>query len=139
MADLPYNAIVEAAQGEETILLVDDQDLIIAVGREMIKAIGYTVLTAKNGCEALELFRQNKGSIRLVILDYVLPGMKSSEIYDRLAAMQPAVKVLISSGYSNHEEVAALLTKGCVGYIQKPFGIQELAQKIREVMNLPAQ
>lgn len=126
---------MEIIKGEGTILLVDDQDLVIDVGRDMISMLGYTVLTAKSGEEALAVFQEHKDVIQLVVLDYMLPGMSGSEIYDRLAAIQPAVRVLVSSGYSKNGEAAALLEKGCLSYIQKPFSLVELSRKIHDALH----
>jgi CheY-like chemotaxis protein len=133
-----YNAGMEIIKGEGTILLVDDQDLVIDVGRDMISMLGYTVLTAKSGEEALAVFQEHKDVIQLVVLDYMLPGMSGSEIYDRLAAIQPAVRVLVSSGYSKNGEAAALLEKGCLSYIQKPFSLVELSRKIHDALHTAA-
>jgi len=126
---------MEIIKGEGTILLVDDQDLVIDVGRDMISMLGYTVLTAKSGEEALAVFQEHKDVIQLVVLDYMLPGMSGSEIYDRLAAIRPAVRVLVSSGYSKNGEAAALLEKGCLSYIQKPFSLVELSRKIHDALH----
>lgn len=129
-----YNAGMEIIKGEGTILLVDDQDLVIDVGRDMISMLGYTVLTAKSGEDALAVFQEHKDVIQLVVLDYMLPGMSGSEIYDRLIEIRPAVRVLVSSGYSKDGEAAALLEKGCSGYIQKPFSLIELSQRIHDAL-----
>lgn len=121
---------MEIVKGQGTVLLVDDQDLVVDVGRDMLSILGYTVLTAKSGEEAIEVFAAHKDAIQLVLLDYVLPGMSGCEIFDRLREMRPEVKVMVSSGYSKDGEAADLLAKGCVGYIQKPFSLVELSQKV---------
>lgn len=121
---------MEIVKGQGTVLLVDDQDLVVDVGRDMLSILGYTVLTAKSGEEAIEVFAAHKDAIQLVLLDYVLPGMSGCEIFDRLREMRPDVKVMVSSGYSKDGEAADLLAKGCVGYIQKPFSLVELSQKV---------
>lgn len=121
---------MDIVKGQGTILLVDDQDLVIDVGRDMLSMLGYTVLTAKSGEEALAVFEAQHDVIQLVLLDYVLPGMSGCEIFDKLREIRPDIKVMVSSGYSRDGEAAALLEKGCVGYIQKPFSLLELSQKV---------
>lgn len=126
----PYNQTMNIVKGEGTILLVDDQDLVVDVGRDMLSMLGYTVLTAKSGEEALAVFQAHCDTIQLVLLDYVLPGMSGCEIFDKLRAERPDIRVMVSSGYSKDGEAAALLDKGCIGYIQKPFSLIELSQKV---------
>lgn len=128
---------MELATGTGTILLVDDQDLVIDVGKDMLSMLGYTVLIAKNGSEALEVFEQNKNTVDLVVLDYVLPGMSGSEIFDGIKSIRSDARVLISSGYSKDGEAGELLQRGCCGYIQKPFNLLELSLKIRDAFGCP--
>lgn len=127
----------EISPGKETVLLVDDEDTIIDVIGMALKMIGYTVLVAKKGEEAIEIYRQHKEGIALVILDMLLPGMDGGKAFDLLKAINPQVKVLLSSGFSYNEEAAQIIARGCSGFIQKPFGIKELSQKIRELLEPP--
>jgi len=87
-------------QGDETILLVDDEQIILDVGRQMLEKMGYTVLTADSGAAAINVFKRKKDSIKLVILDMIMPNMNGGETYDRLMQINPGLKVLLSSGYS---------------------------------------
>ena len=119
-----------------TVLLVDDEALIIDVGRQMLERLGHTVLTANNGMEAVEIYRSNPGRIDLVVLDMVMPDMGGGEIYDRLKDIDPKVKVILSSGYSINGQATEILNRGCNGFIQKPFGLNDLSEKISEVLNL---
>ncbi|MBF0559820.1 MAG: PAS domain S-box protein, partial [Nitrospirae bacterium] len=121
-----------------TILLVDDQDVVIEIGGEMLKALGYNVLSAKSGNEAIELYNKNKEGVHLVILDMILPTVSGGEIYDKLKEINPNVKVILSSGYSIEGEAAKILERGCDGFIQKPFTMEELSRKIYEVLNFKA-
>ncbi len=125
----------EIVKGPGTILLVDDEDMIIEVGSEILKALGYQVFSAKSGNEALEIYEKNKENIDVVILDMIMPGMSGGETYDNLKGIDPAVKVLLSSGYSIDGEASEILARGCNGFIQKPFNIKALSQKLREIMN----
>jgi PAS domain S-box-containing protein len=103
--------------GNETILFVDDDEEIITVGRKILASLGYTVLVASGGQAAVDLFIDQQDRIALVILDYVMPGMGGREVFEALKQIQPEVKVLLSSGYSSTDQVAALIEKGCRGFI----------------------
>jgi PAS domain S-box-containing protein len=121
--------------GKETILLVDDEETIIEVVAKALKMTGYNPLVARSGSEAVEKYRALAEKIDLVVLDLIMPGMGGGAAYDRLKEINPAVKVILSSGYSLDGEASRILEKGCRGFIQKPFGIHELSQKIREVLD----
>ncbi len=125
----------EVLKGTETILLVDDQDIVIDVGSNMLQAMGYTVLPAKSGKEAVRIYGENAAKIKLVILDMIMPVMSGGETYDLLKNMNPHLKVILSSGYSVEGQAAKILERGCNGFIQKPFNVFELSKKIREVLD----
>lgn len=120
--------------GSETILVVDDETLILDVGRDMLEALGYRVLAARSGAEALDTYRQNAG-IDLVVLDMIMPDMGGAETFSRLKQIDPEVRVLLSSGYSVDGQASEILDQGCSGFIQKPFSIHELSRKIRDILN----
>jgi len=122
-------------KGTGTILLIDDEDRVLKSGREMLEALDYTVLLAANGKDGIQAYQENKENINLVILDMVLPGMNGSEIYDRLKEINPDVKVLLSSGYSQNGMAAEILNKGCNGFIQKPFTLEQISQKIYDILH----
>lgn len=121
--------------GPETVLLVDDEDMIIEVGAEILEALGYKVLTAKTGREAVEIFKAHKQEIDIVVLDMIMPGMGGGDAYDQLREVDPRVKVLLSTGYSLKGEASEILQRGCNGFIQKPFNIKLLSQKLREILD----
>ncbi len=128
--------IVESIEkGSGTILFVDDEDVILEVGREFLKVLGYEVLVAQSGKEAIEIFNKNRNRIDLVLLDMIMPQMSGGEVYDRLKEISPGVKVLLSSGYSIDGEATKILERGCNGFIQKPFNINQLSQSIRSILN----
>ena len=129
------NVHIDLAQGNETILLVDDEEMIIDIGTKMLNVMGYQVLSAKSGLDACRLFEENHDRIDLVILDMTMPGMGGHETYSRLQTINPSVKVLFASGYSLDEDASLLLGQGCNGFIQKPFNMNALSQKVREVIN----
>jgi len=116
-----------------TILLVDDEDMIIEVGTEILRALGYKVIPAKSGEEAINIYRNNKDKIDLIILDIIMPGMGGRETYNHLKQINPNVKVLLSSGYSIDGEASEILERGCDGFIQKPFSVKALSKKVSNI------
>ena len=122
-------------KGQETVLLVDDEEMIIDVGRGLLGELGYTVMAALSGPEALEVYRQNSGRIDIVIMDMIMPGMGGGETFDRLKRINPNVKVLLSSGYSINGQASKIMERGCDGFIQKPFTLMQLSAKIREILD----
>ena len=120
--------------GNETVLLVDDEDLVMEAGELMLKSLGYDVLLAKNGREALDIFEQNRDKIDMVLLDMVMPDMGGGEAYDKMKNVKSDLKVLLSSGYGIDGEAKEIMERGCNGFIQKPFRLKELSEKIREVL-----
>lgn len=121
-------------KGSGKILLVDDEELVIDVGMRMLEKLGYMVLTAKNGKDALQVYQENRDKIDMIILDMIMPGMNGGEIFDRLKDINPEVRVLLSSGYSINGQAVHILERGCRGFIQKPFDLQKLSHKVQEVL-----
>ncbi len=121
--------------GNETILLVDDEDITMDVGQELLEELGYKVLTARNGRDALAIYRRQRARIDMVILDMVMPGMGGGATYDALKKLNPEVKVLLASGYSISGEASKILERGCNAFIQKPFNMKQLSEKIRKVLD----
>jgi PAS domain S-box-containing protein len=126
----------EILRGDGTILLVEDEELIADVSREILEELGYKVFVAHNGSEAIETYRQKENEIDLLILDMIMPGIGVEETFDTLKAMNPDVRVMLSSGYSINNRVRNLIDRGCNGFIQKPYNIENLSRKIREIMNV---
>jgi len=122
-------------KGTGTILFIDDEERILKTSKEMLEALGYTVLFATEGKGGIETYQDNNKDIDLVILDMILPGMDGNEIYDQLKGISPDVKVLLSSGYSQNGQAAEILDKGCNGFIQKPFTLEQISQKIYDILN----
>jgi len=117
-----------------TVLLVDDEEVILDVSEKVLKVLGYKVLVARSGAEAIEIFKKHQDSIDLVLLDIIMPHMGGGEVYDRLKEISPEVKVLLSSGYSIDGEASKIMARGCNGFIQKPFDIMQLSQSIRAIL-----
>ena len=121
--------------GEGTILLVDDEELVIDVGRPMLEKLGYEVIVAKSGKSALSILNGTHGDrIDLVILDLVMPHMDGSTAFDRIKAVRPDIKVLLSSGYSINGRAHDIMRRGCDGFIQKPFNPVQLSKKLKEIL-----
>ncbi len=124
----------EVLHGEGTVLLVDDEQLIIDVGTEIIKSLGYGVLTARSGKEALAVYTSNRDRIDIVLLDLVMPGLSGGDTFAGLKEINPEVLVLLSSGYSINGQASSMLKQGCSGFIQKPYNMKDLSQKIHEIL-----
>jgi len=122
-------------KGSETILLVDDEEIIIDIGKIMLEKIGYQVLVANSGKAALKSMSEMGGDIDLVILDLIMPGMDGGETFDGIRDIDPAMPVLLSSGYSINGQASDIMKKGCNGFIQKPFQISEISQLIRKILD----
>jgi PAS domain S-box-containing protein len=127
----------ELLSGEETILLVDDEEATILVEKLMLEELGYTVFPARSGKRAIELYNENKAGFDLVALDMIMPEMNGKDTYGELKKINPEVRVLLVSGYSLNKQIEELMGLGCKGYIQKPFDIVQLSQKIRQVLDTP--
>ncbi len=125
----------EILKGSETVLLVDDEDMILDVGGDLLEKLGYEVLTAKSGIEAVEIYKTNQKKIDIVILDMVMPKMGGGDAYEKLKDIDPAIKVLLSSGYSIDGQAGKILSRGCDGFIQKPFDVKSLSLEIRRILD----
>jgi len=100
----------------------------------MLSALGYQVLTAGSGKEAIQIYRANKDDIAMVILDMIMPDMGGRETYKELRSIKNDVKVLLSSGYSIDGQAKEIMENGCNGFIQKPFRISNISNKVRQVL-----
>ncbi|MBI9085656.1 MAG: transporter substrate-binding domain-containing protein [Desulfobacterales bacterium] len=123
--------------GTETVMLVDDEAIIADVAEAMLTSLGYQVLTAKSGREAIDLYSRDPSAIDLVVLDMIMPDMSGAETFDALRACNPEARVLLSSGYSINGGATDILNKGCRGFLQKPFSLTALSKKIRSILDAP--
>ena len=124
-------------RGSEDLLLVDDEEMVRKVGRQMLERLGYRVLVAESGPEALSVFREQGGRIGAVILDMIMPDMGGEETFRRLKEIDPGVRVLLCSGYSLDGQAREILDQGCRAFIQKPFDITDLSLQVRAVLDAP--
>jgi CheY-like chemotaxis protein len=121
--------------GSETILVVDDEKMLLEVSRDMLELLGYRVYTAGNGQEAIAVYRERQNEIDMVLLDMIMPGISGGETFDRLLGINSEIRVLLFSGYSINGQAQEILDRGCSGFIQKPFQIENLSQKVREMLD----
>ena len=120
---------------QETILFVDDEQIITDMMSKILEGLGYRVLFAYNGEEAVEIYRVNWNQVDLVIMDMIMPGIGGGEAIERIKSINPQVKVLLSSGYSLDGEAKEILDRGgAQAFLQKPFQLKELSKKIKEVL-----
>ncbi len=131
--DIPTKT--ELVKGSETVLLVDDEEIIIHVTQAMLKNLGYRVIVAKDGEQAVDTVKRKGDDIDLVILDLIMPGIKGGKAFDLIHEIQPTLPVILSSGYSLNGQAHDIMQRGCNGFIQKPFNISELSQKIRKILD----
>ncbi|MSO57369.1 MAG: PAS domain S-box protein, partial [Acidobacteria bacterium] len=120
--------------GSETILLVEDDDRVRVLVANMLKKHGYTVLLASQGDQALEIAARHRGKIHLLVTDVVMPGINGRLLSERLATTRPDTRVLYMSGYSNDAILRHGVKSATTHFIQKPFSIEGLAQKVREAL-----
>ncbi len=130
---LPPGRIIP--KGSETILFVDDEEIIRQLGADILEDVGYKVLFASGGEEAIRIYQQKRKKIALVILDMVMPGLGGRETFLKLKEINSKIKVLLSSGYSTNEGVGEILKEGVGGFIQKPYRDEDLIRKVREVLD----
>jgi two-component system, cell cycle sensor histidine kinase and response regulator CckA len=123
-----------ARGGSETVLLVEDEDSVRQLVRDTLEAKGYSVLEAKSGEDGLETAARHRGTIQLVITDVVMPGMGGRELVKKLAETNPATKVLYLSGYTEDTIVSDGSIESGTAFLQKPFSLQNLSRKVREVL-----
>ena len=133
LTDFP--AEEELKQGSETILLVDDEDMVVEVGQAMLEKLGYRVLIARGGEEAIQTVHAMGNQIDLVILDLIMPGMNGSKAFEHIREIRPDMRVMLSSGYAINGQAENIMQKGCKGFIQKPFSIYELSDKVRSILD----
>ena len=123
--------------GIGTILLVDDEETVLEVTAQMIERLGYTVIMARSGREAIRRFQENPQAVSLVILDMIMPEMGGGEVFDQLKRIDPQVKVLLASGFSMQGQAREIMDRGCVGFIQKPFTLEDLSLRLRSILSPP--
>ena len=118
---------------EKTILLIDDEEMVINISEMMLRRLGYKVLKAHNGYEGLQLFKENKSKIDFIISDLEMPEMNGKEVMDKLREIDPQIKIMLSSGALTDADAKEFMRKGFNGFIKKPYNINTLCEKITEI------
>lgn len=134
----PCKPSVELPRGAETVLLVEDEEQVRNLARMILEECGYTVLVACNGPDALQLARQNEGKIQLLMTDVVMPEMSGHMLAPLLVTMNPGMKVLYISGYTDTDIARQNQVMSTSAFLQKPFSLEAMAHKVREVLDAPA-
>ncbi len=122
-------------KGSETVLLVDDEEEIINVGKNFLEKLGYKPLIARNGLEAVEIFKIYQDEISLVVLDLIMPIMSGKEAFSEIKTIKEDAKILVSTGYAVDDKVEGFLNQGCHGFLQKPFSLNEFARALRRILD----
>ena len=134
-AEMEENRRLQIQGGTETILIVDDQETVWDFLIEALQKLGYSVLLAENGLDAVEIYENNPGQIDLVLLDMIMPKQGGHTTFHKLKEIDPNVSVLLSSGFVSMEDVDDLLKSGAAGFLPKPHRIREMAAKIRSILD----
>jgi len=123
--------------GKETLLLVDDEDLVLHVGRDFLEHLGYTVLLARDGQEAIEVFARERHRIDLVVLDLTMPRLSGLEVMQQIRQLDPQARILLSSGYHERTPALAAQLPAGVGFVGKPYRLATLGRSVREALDRP--
>lgn len=121
--------------GRGRILVVDDEDIVREMAKDMLESQGYEVMTARNGFEGVEVYEQHQHEINGVLLDLKMPRMDGKEAFSRMKQINPDVRVLLSTGYGLNEEVQSILDEGAIGLVAKPYRLHELSESIKKLIS----
>ncbi len=133
----PEIPVLNPTGNRELILLVDDETEIAELASEMLAEEGYKVIVAKDGIEALKIYQKIGPHIGLVVLDFFLPIMEGDAVFDELRAINPAVDVVLSSGFAEQSKIGAMLAQGLRGFIPKPYTREKLLEQVRSTLDAP--
>jgi two-component system, cell cycle sensor histidine kinase and response regulator CckA len=128
----------EMSTGHETILLVDDESSLLETGEELLSYLGYNVITANSGEEALEVIEREKDRISLVILDLMMPGMGGEKCLPEILRIMPSLKVIVASGYTASSAAGRIQEMGAAAFIKKPYQLDDLSRIIRDLVDKAA-
>lgn len=128
--------IDSSSEQEKTILLIDDEEIVINISELMLKRLGHRVLKAHSGYEGLQLFKENKSKIDLIISDLEMPKMNGKEVMDKLRKIDPQIKVMLSSGGLTDTDEQTVTNKGFNGFLKKPYSMNTLCEKMSEILRV---
>jgi CheY-like chemotaxis protein len=121
--------------GKETILLVDNEKVLRETARKMLTRYGYKVISAENGTEAVSIYKKYMDRIDLIIMELMLPGIEVTKVIDWLKKLNPNVKIIASQGVGSNDSISKKFDQTIAGYVQKPFQVRPLLQKVRTILN----
>lgn len=121
--------------GEGLILLVDDEEAVLKISERILKLCGYYVMTAANGFEALDLYKENCNKIKAVVIDYSMPAMSGIEVYQKMKLINPDLKILLISGFIENQVMSMAKEKGITHFLSKPFSAADLSVKIKSLLD----
>jgi PAS domain S-box-containing protein len=124
----------DIVHGRGTVLVVDDEISVLETESEMIRSLGYKVFSASGGRAAIDIYKEKKDDISLVVLDMIMPEMAGIEVFESIKKINPQARVLLCSGYSLDGQAGRIMEKGCDGFLQKPFGMSAISRKIHEIL-----
>lgn len=127
--------IVNPEGSRELILIVDDEDFVNLLAQRVLTDEGYRVVSAKDGFQAIELYKKLQDKINLVLLDFTMPIMDGAEVFDELRMINPRVPVVLSSGFTEQDRLKTMLSKGLRGFIPKPYTQQKLLMQVRSTLD----
>jgi CheY-like chemotaxis protein len=125
----------EVSNGRETVLLVDDDPLVLDIGWRILRRLGYRVLLATDGQEAVKVYREHSDEVALVILDVMMPKMNGREALGHLKRLNGGVKVLVVTGSYTEEVEAVMLAEGAEAILKKPYRVEELGGAVRQMLD----
>ena len=129
-----WGGYMEGRGGSGTVLIVEDEELVADLARDILERFGYSVLVVNSGREAIALYRERSRDISAVVLDMIMPEMDGGEVFQRLRAVNPRVKVIVATGCDRAPGIDDMLRQGATGFLQKPFRIAELAEAVAEAV-----
>ena len=121
--------------GSETILIVDDQETIWDFLIEALQMLGYSVLLAETGMDAVDIYAANPGAVDLVLMDMIMPKLGGSQAFEKIREIDPQAKILLSSGFVNEEDIQHLLAQGACGFLSKPHRLPVVVKAIRDALD----
>jgi CheY-like chemotaxis protein len=133
--DKPVMSADQIMRGSGTVLLVDDEPMVLEVGTKLLEKLGFKVIQAQGGKEAVEIYEASGAGIDLIILDMIMPDMGGGETFDRMKEINPGARVILSTGYTEDGRAAEIMARGCDAFLQKPFTIRDLSARISEVFS----
>jgi two-component system, cell cycle sensor histidine kinase and response regulator CckA len=128
---------LKTQKGRQTVLIIDDDQMVLETSTALLTCLGYTVLSAVSGEDALERYADKLDSIDLAIIDMVMPGMDGGQCHARIRAINPDIKTILCSGYSMDCSMQAIMDQGCNGFLPKPFSLGQVKAILRQVMPDP--